>query len=249
MVCKQCNNRVADNAYYCPICKKRLRLSLPTYDLPHCDMYGQEIFIFKPDTRKKRLRNNYVWNLNEQKNARNIVQVNSSHNTKTALLCTAIGFATILLCSLVSSFDDAGGLAFFLFLAGLVGFIFTIIIRRPVHDKKFVRQISKISKIHESKLHYYTSANSIGYTILDHVSKNDDGPDTYYYAHYEVDKRTIKSVAYDSYYAEYVLYLTQPVYMDYDLEPQYEFRIADIFDDQIFSKALGCDLPPKHMNF
>lgn len=249
MICQQCRNVVQENALYCPICKRKLRFSLPTTELPNYDMYGNEIFIFQPDVRKQRLRNNYVWKLKEQTEARNIHSLHNSQKSSNVLFSVLIGFGTLMLISFLGGLGMEPALGFFLFIAAVTGIIALNIIRKPVHNNKYVTEKKKIAEIHESKRKYYTSQTAIGYCVLDHVSKNDDGPDTYYYAQYEVDKNSIVSIAYDSYYAEYVLYLNKPVYMDFALPPQKEFRIADIFDDQILSKALGCDLPPKHMNF
>ena len=107
--------------------------------------------------------------------------------------------------------------------------------------------------IHDEKNAYYANENVFGYIVFDHTEKytDRDGNINYidFYAYYEVVKGDIISIGYDSYFAEYVLQLRNPIYMDYSLEPTSEFRVQDVFDDTVLSNALSCSLPAKNIPF
>jgi hypothetical protein len=123
--------------------------------------------------------------------------------------------------------------------------IITIFIVGKIKDKNQPYQNKMLEGFsHYDKEIYYFSQSVFGFVKLDRTSDNHS-----YYAYYEVDKSNIKSIGYDTKFAEYILYLNKPTYSDFRNDPKYEFRIQDIFSEEALSIALGCDLPPRHMPF
>lgn len=248
MHCTNCHISVPEGSIKCPSCRSRIKFSLPTYQLPNADMYGNEIFVFYPDEHKKSLRNNYVWKLPEQNSARNTYKNAKDYNTLTIFICFLIIILPFLV-SITFGLNLEPSVLKFIEVVAIVLSIGFFIYRRLTGNWNSSKSQYKFSQLHSSKLHYYASEAVIGYSVLDHVIRNKKGPDTYYYAFYEVPRESIKEIKYDSYYAEYVLVLKSPVFMDFGIDPVYEFKIADIFDDAVLSQALCCDLPAKTMNF
>lgn len=246
MTCFKCHTFLQENSLKCPVCKSTVSPFLSVRDLPQADMYGNEIFIFEPDMRKKMLRNSYVFALPEQNSARTTFNESKKHKLFTFLIASAMFFGVYFFSMILP--DIGANMFSFLSSLSFVLAIAFVIYRMVTGHWMNAKKMYKYAQIHETKLHYYASKDVVGYSILDHTVKHKYGK-TDYYAFYEVSKDNINSISYNTYYAEYVLSLKKPVYMDFGIEPVYEFRIPDVFDDTILSKALSADLPPKTMNF
>lgn len=100
-------------------------------------------------------------------------------------------------------------------------------------------------KIHKNKDRYYYNNSVFGFVVFD---KTEIGDSTITYF-YEVDKRLIKDIKYDTENSEYILELSENVYTDYNFFATNKFIVPDVFDDTQLSIALGLDLPAKYMEF
>lgn len=267
MQCKKCHAPMPFVASRCNNCHQKTG-----YDGYHKkfipdDMYDNKTFQVQTDDEKSRIRKKYIDNLKEYKELdkmwENIPEYDIRFLRALYLIVPIIAMVIAIFApkfinqtfgTNYSTGQSMVGLMVFLFL-----FVIAIFCACKLKEQKRYQYINKVKlhekevKIHSEKLIYYANENIFGYVTLDHTNtyKDSDGyrSSTDYYVYYEVDKRDIVSIGYDSYFAEYVLTLRHPIYMDYSLEPMKEFRVQDIFDDYVLSNALSCSLPPKNMNF
>lgn len=107
----------------------------------------------------------------------------------------------------------------------------------------------RIINLLNKKAYYYVNSCVIGYSLFVKETSDIWGNVTQYFTSHEIDRRNIRGIGYDSKYGEYIIYLYNPVYVDYSLPPTTEFRLQDIFDDGKLSIVLKCNLPAKNMMF
>lgn len=251
MQCKKCGALIPYRATMCQNCFQKTGHHLGERSVPTEDMFGNQVFIVKPDKQKEKVRENYLKTLPEFKELKEIRKASWMLVLKLFLLIFGsifIMFFALAFSGLISTFSTELGVLFGIFSFVATMTVVTILFVQSIKKHKPAMQKEKTIKLHENKLHYYANDFVVGYSVLDHTSSDDNGTD-YYYAFYEVDKRNIKGITYDSRYGEYVLVLYKPVFHHYDFRPCNEFRIADIFDDYVMSSVLACDLPPKHMPY
>lgn len=251
MRCQKCGNFVAYRATKCNNCFQNTGYRLGERKMPPEDMFGNNIYEFKPDKQKEQVRENYLNSLPEFQELKRIKKQNFSMVFKLMGLifaCIPICAIFMFLGILLSFRVPAIGIP--LAVITLIGFITaTFIIFIKTLKKNKPNQIrEKEIKLHENKYAYYANNFIVGYSVLDHITSDDNGSD-YYYAFYEIDKRNIKGISYDSKYGEYIFHLYKPVYSHYDFQPSQFFRLPDIFDDVLLSNVFNCDLPPKKMPY
>lgn len=247
MLCKKCNSYITESALKCNNCKLETNNKLRTSPLPSIDMYGNRIMEFFPDENKKQARKNYLISIpvtNEYENAKRKNNINAFimlFLVLTNMLFFALGIKFLSMIDIEENI--------ILFLSSIFIFIaftcLTVIVSIKIKSKNKPNETT-LRKYweHNPKSHYYFNDKIIGYSIVDHRS------DSYtYYTYYEIDKNDIKSISYDSNFAEYILFLKKPVYTDYNIPPTTKFIIADIFEESVLTAILNTDLPPRYMPF
>lgn len=249
MKCSNCLCDIPEATTKCPCCEIS-RFTFSQKKKPLEDKYGFPTSVFNPDGQKYDTREIYLHRLPEftycsQKKREN----NARKGTYKAILFTTLA---IILCFCSTSFLLNDTWHFLLIGLILIGFFGNFLIEKYC-KKKIIEDMPTTPDggsmdIHTSKECYYVSQNVIGYSVLHHSSYEDDIRRNYY-VYYEFDKANIEYITYNSKFAEYELHLKMPVYTDYSKPKTNVFYIADIFDDTILSMALGCDLPPKQINF
>lgn len=261
MICRRCRKPIPFHATKCQNCYKKTGRKLSQHSEPVEDMYERPIYKVYPDLQKKGARAGYLKTLPDFIQLEKLEQKTKISLGKSFLHVIAIlamFFVNVFLTfTLTKTFTQNGGpgTALFIFvILMIVGFILLNLLLFSKHKlSKKEKIFQRNTKLHLPQEWYYANQDVFGYTSFDHREQYTDNNDTthylYFYGHYEIDKRNIKTIGYDSKYAEYILTMRTPVYMHYDNEPVYEFRIPDIFDDAILSNALSCDLPPKHIPF
>lgn len=252
MTCKKCGAPIPYKAKKCNNCYQETGYRLGESSFPDFDMFEQQIFEVETDRHKEETRHRYLQTLPEFVQIKQIKKESMINILKFILLiflCTPVLGFSILLVVFACINDSALAVPFILILA--IGFIiFSIfIVKKMIKKGKPKQQYRKSIELHENKLRYYVNNYIFGFSVLDHTTHDNDTGTDYYYAFYEVEKRNIKGISYDPYYAEYILHLYKPVYVHYDFEPTVEFRIADVFDDVILSNALNSDLPAKKIPY
>ena len=250
MQCNRCSQSIPQNALRCNNCKQTTTYTLGRKSMPDFDQYGQPVFELHPNEHKANVRDKYIKNLPEYKEMVRIKKDEFKKALKVMLyIFLAIPMWVLLFIASLFLFDNIlvgfgfMMILFFVFL-GFSIFFFVKKTKSNKHNEDYIKQM----ELHHNPLHFYVSDNAIGYSLLDHIVENDKATRRYY-AFYEIDKRNIQRIGYDSRYGEYVFLLCRPVYFHYNFEPKIEFRIADVFDDHILPNVFGYDLPPRHIPF
>ena len=266
MVCKKCKMPIPYEASKCNNCYRKTGHNLSVGNGIVEDMFGNSCYLVNVDKDKNSARYRYIHKLKEY---RHLAEVKEKVRKKkfdifkllTILLYVGMFvalFVTMYITFVAKSNPDIKSViilpAAVLFCSiptiYIVGIIRGIFIRSK---EKKIERLERTVRIHDCKKVYYANANVFGYVVFDRTEKwtDRDGDKHYtdYYGYYEVDKRNIVSIGYDSYFAEYVLMLNKPIYIDYSFEPTTEFRVQDVFDDSVLSNALSCDLPAKNIPF
>ena len=252
MKCKKCNSPIPQRASKCNNCLQKSGYALGTKPFPDCDMYENQVVEFETDPKKKSIRESYIKTLPEYNKIEELQKKGWNTVGKVFALIFCI-MPCVVVMSLIGIFisihqNIALGVILIVLSVASAIIIGAVMMKKIISkDKPRIIAIKQI-KTHDNKLRYYFNNFIIGYSVLDHTTSDDNGT-TYYYAFYEVDKRNIESIGYDSYFAEYILYLKRPVYTHYDFKPTKEFRVADIFSDLVLTQVFGCDLPPKYMPY
>lgn len=245
MVCKNCNNYIPETAQICSCCDSKVNNRCSTdIKYPNTDMFGQNIYALQPHSHRKRLRLRHINRLPEYKR--------ELENKKSKGLGFSFWFFLIfcffigpILVFASSAFFDDSTFGWILIATCAIGYIsYKIMVAVSLKNKP---RLNNNTYLHESKESYYFNNYVFGHAILDHMTDGNKNQNTHnHYVFCEVDKRNIRGVTYDDRYAEFVLILHSPIYSDYRCPKNTEFRIADIFDDQALSEALGCDLPARN---
>ena len=269
MLCRKCRKPIPYHASKCNHCYRKSGHRLATYSKLVNDMFDSTVYSVMVDKDKNAARYRYIHNLKEYKY---LSELEAKRRKKKfgILKLFSILFYLFIAIAIIFSFylmiqAKTSGNEDMLNISPLIfgGFVMLI----PVHivivtiiknivekikENKF-RAIERQIIIHNCKKAYYANANVFGYIVFDHTERVTDSNDNVkyidYYGYYEVDKQNIVSIGYDQYFAEYILYLREPIYINYSMEPTKEFRIQDVFDDSVLSNALTCDLPPKNIPF
>lgn len=251
MRCKKCNAIIPYRAIMCNSCYNRTGYRYPSRMYCPEDMYGNIVTMLPIDKKKNAARNTYIHKLPEYRELDSLRQIDKERSKKAFLFSILFALAllsTFLLTMLFSLLSEE--FAIFGFMIGVAlsvtTCVFFAIYKQPVGTIEAKR---RIIHMHNTKTTYYASDNVIGYSVLDHTKTDSEGHTSHYFAYYETDKRNIKSIGYDAKFAEYVLILYKPVYVHYSMNPTYEFRLQDVFDDGVLSDALQCSLPPKNIPF
>lgn len=244
MICQKCKNPVPQNAQKCNFCGTTLSTSYSlNHALPQTDMFGNDVFEIKKIKHKSNMRTKYLNSLSEMKKVRE--QNKDKYSSFWLILFIILFFSGVITTALISETNEGLVLPSLIFFASLLFICYKLSVyftykRGPEHVEKIF--------LHYEKEKYYFNQNVIGFAVINHYSDTKEGLNRHF-AFCEVDKRNIKGVSYDDKFAEYILHLHRPVYSDYHFPPSCEFRIADIFDDNMLSNALGCDLPAKNMHY
>lgn len=250
MQCRNCNGPIPQLASKCNTCYQKTGYDNRSLS-PYCthDMYGNPVRQINIDYDKNRARKKYIKTIREHQELK---QIEKQKQKKTPKQTAAIIFfiavwVIIIIWAGIGAISEISiaPFAFFIITMLPISLLAIVLVDRPKKDL-IIRQ--REIKLHNCKSSYYVNRDVFGYSCIDFV-KNDDGRKIYYYAFYEVDKRNIAYIEYDSKFAEYILRLRKPVYVDYLLPPTVEFRIQDVFDDNVLSSVLQCDLPPKNIPF
>jgi hypothetical protein len=215
------------------------------------DMYGNNVTPIPIDMKKNKARNVYLNNLPEYRKLQSLREIEKKRSGKAFVFSILFALSLLSIFALLALFSFiAEGFGIIGFMIGVIFSIITCILfakyKQP--DKTIEAQKRNVF-LHNTKPAYYSNNNVIGYSIMDHTKTDEDGHTTYYYAYYEIDKRNIQSIGYDAKFAEYVLILYKPVYIHYNLPPTNEFRLQDVFADDILTDVLRCSLPPKNIPF
>lgn len=244
MICQKCKNPVPQNAQKCNFCGTTLSTSCSlNYALPQTDMFGNGVFEIKKIKHKSNMRTKYLNSLSEMKKARE--QNKEKYSSFWTIACIIVFIVGAILIGLLEKLCEG------LILPFIVCFVISLFVCYKLSIRSIYKRGPEQAEktfLHCEKEKYYFNQNVIGFAIINHYSDAKEGINKHY-VFCEVDKRNIKGVSYDDKFAEYVLHLYRPVYSDYHFPPSCEFRIADIFDDNILSNALGCDLPAKNMHY
>lgn len=251
MNCRSCMRPIPEHAKMCHHCYKRTGYSLHERKFPSSDMYGAPICEIKENSAKAHIRNQYLDTLPEY-----IEHKKGQKNNIKKILFLVLGMFIVIPLLIIPTLlfvfiaTQAPALGIPLLVLFFIGFIVacTIVFVKVIKSMKPAEQLEKQLKVHSNKHRFYTNNYVFGFSVLDHATHNDNGTD-YYYAFYEIDKRNIRGFTYDSRYGEYIILTYNPTYMHYDLPPTNEFRIPDIFDDDVLPKIFGCDMPPKNVPF
>lgn len=265
MKCKKCGGDIPFFALKCNHCHKNTG-----YKLPDCcgiteDMFGQSVLKVPRDEDKNKARNRYLDTLPEYIHLNKImgekIPKRESFSTSVAKIFIILGIFFFLMFASFKVMDVVKSNTIKTIMPLLVAFIIIPIAlifskgKKPKNKKKN-KKYEKLIRVHDAKGTYYANQNVFGYIKYDHIEdctrRVGDDYEIYYkrfYGYYEVEKKNIKHISYDPYFAEYIIKLYKPVYYDYAFEPTTEFRIQDVFDDTVLSNALERDLPPKNMRF
>ena len=248
MFCKHCGAPVPENAWKCNNCFKTPGIPVRGFSLPHSDMYRQPIYEVKADVNKRKNRVEYLKRLPEYCQQKNAMKEATGGILKYVLLMFASIFGMMIFGSLVILISMVkSSILVPLFGAVFIGFLILAIfcgINMTRANKPKIINLRN-SEIHNNKSKYYANNTIFGYSVRYYSASSGRYKHEKSYLFYEVDKRNIKGISYNPYFAEYILHLHKPVYINYDLEPSYEFRIPDVFDDTVLTNALGIKLPPK----
>lgn len=267
MQCKKCKKNIPFFASKCNHCHRDSGWKLPEHSEITEDMFEQRVIRVPVDYSKKTARQNYLDTLPEYKELNAIVEaqrpkrIGFGKSLLKIMLILIISFALIFGGLLFVKTTDSETLK--TFMPVIVGGVIVVYVIFATTDilkrgkKKRLAAREKVLRLHDVKGTYYANQNVFGYIKYDHMKSftrkvGEDDYETYYkhyYAYYEIEKRNIKSITYDPYYAEYVVIMNKPVYYDYNFAPTVEFRIQDVFDDTELSNALERNLPPKNIRF
>lgn len=251
MKCYRCDNPIPEGATKCHHCFNTTGRTCPTHPFPSADMYGYGIKLFQPDAQRKRARQVYIDGLPEAHQLRINKMEKTKAKNKYALIVMICVIASFIMFGIISSVSyDAAEVMVMLMPIGIIALlVFMLFSAFKQKNGQAVSSFDVEMELHYPKAHYYYNHRTIGFSKFERRYKDKDGNVTEYYHFYEVDKANVKGIYYDSKYAEYVLVLYRPVYMDYALPPKCEFRIPDIFEEAILTNILGSDLPPKNVPF
>lgn len=245
MKCKHCGAFVSQQSIKCNNCHQFSGYFATYQEMPTEDMFGYPVYRFCPNSDKEIARKKYLQTLPEYKQLDENTNVFTKRLIWGMLLLVAI-FLLTLGAGMASIFLELEVAVWVFFLPLL---LYIPIIRWMVPNKE-KRDFRKQMEFHDLKDFYYANNNVIGYSYVYRALHHPESNRTYYeYAFCELDKRNIRTIYYDSRQAEYVLSLYRPIYAGKDMIPMSEFRIADVFDDEVLIEALGCDLPPKKIFF
>lgn len=267
MQCKKCKGPIPFFANKCNHCYRNSGWKLSEHNGITEDMFEQRVIRVPVDSNKNRARQNYLNTLPEYKELNAIVEaqrpkrIGFVQSMLRVLIILAVSFALIFGSMYVVTQMESETLKTLMpvIIGGIIViyliFATTDILKRGKKKKLNARE--KVLRLHDAKSTYYANHNVFGYIKYDHRKSftrkvGDDDYETYYkyyYAYYEIEKKNIKSITYDPYFAEYVLIMNKPVYYDYNFAPTVEFRIQDVFDDTELSNALEKNLPPKNIRF
>ena len=253
MFCRKCGAPVPENALKCNNCLNSTGFRLRGYRLPIVDMYGQQIYEVLPDPNKQAVRRSYIERLPEHYQENNIKKEAAGSTAKYILLMMLSIFGGIGACAisiLIAMINVAVGVFLCIISLALCITLAIVCYSKTMKNAKSKIPNFKRLEIHNNKTKYYANHLIFGYTSFSHSQNRDDSYGSIkFYGFYEVDKRNISGISYDSYFAEYVLHLYKPVYIDYNLNPTNEFRIPDVFDDTVLTNVLGVSLPPKRIPY
>ena len=253
MFCRKCGAPVPENALKCNNCFKSTGFLLRAGKFPNADMYGQRIYEVLPDPNKHAVRCSYIERLPEYHQGNSIKKEAAGSIAKYILLMILSIFGGVGICILsvfIAMINIAIGIFLFILSFALCITLAIVFYTKTTKNAKTKIPNFKKFEIHNNKTKYYANNLVFGYTAFNHSQTSENHYwSTDFYGFYEVDKRNIKGISYDSYFAEYILHLHKPVYIDYNLNPSFEFRIPDVFDDVTLSTVLSCDLPPKNIPY
>lgn len=273
MECPVCKKIIPYGAATCNYCFRDTKIIAEKTRMPDCDMYGQPVFEVYTDKQKVEAREK---NINSMHLSSKIQELNTEKpkiNYKQRIIGTMILIIPYIfvIIAIIANWVEVMNifregifiLAFILLMWGFIITILLLVMKRwwdmETEDIKEERRIINFeiddNLIHKNKEGYYYNQNVIGFSILDVFYDEkvfdskliEDRYMEYYY--FEIDKKWITNIDYDTKYSEYILTLTEKVFMNYNMAPAYEFRIPDVFDDTELSIALGLDLPAKYMEF
>ena len=250
MQCIHCNLTIPENALKCNWCRKKIANCGSTYSIPYVDQYGNETTELYPNKEKRNARDCYLMQLPEYAESKRLkrkIKMQTCHKQD----MTFLYFLTILFLWLVMIIiaDIVSPVSFVApIILTAIPIVDIYVLKESPAQKKLKQRIAYI-ELHNTPIHFYATEDVLGYSLLNNIKKNDDNSQTFYFAFYEINKQDIQSIDYDKKYGEYIFNLRKPCYNRYDLEPSYQFRIADVFDDHVLPDVLGYDLPPKDMPF
>lgn len=260
MKCDNCFKYIPKSVSNCPYCNRQHELKTEEY--PEYDKYGYPTTRISIDNQKQNARDSYIKSMLKTTKPRNMNLERPCSTIDDFSKCFGLLF-------IYGSFAAWGiGIAFFprtLFhpiinsIISLVLYwivLFLIYVTLDAIKTKKQRKIYEIAsqtrididKEYRVKDMYYQSPKVIGFSELHHRTFI-DGSVKEFYEYYEIDRKTIKSISYDADNAGYILHTEELVYSDYLKEAKNSFFIADVFDDNNLTLAVGKSLPPKQIYF
>lgn len=250
--CGRCGLEIPYDACRCNHCNDVISFNYSTTPFPPHDMYGNPIKNCDVDLAKTSARNVYM-----QKQSvtikQDVYRMQKQNQLKENKFRWAVGSIGLLIAlALIASLFDTHyqeyiiGLFFPILGVAVLVYFIRKWQKKRIPDKPVMLEAERL--LHDVKFNYYYTNMVFGYTKLE-TAIDELGDKKKEYSHYEVLKTNIKAITYDTKNAEYVLYLHKPVYTDYKLPPQFEFRIQDIFSERVLTQALNCDLPPRNVPF
>ncbi len=247
MTCKNCGASVPHNAEKCNICNGSTGYSREiavgcdvVFKNGFTDAYGEKITFLAFNKEKAKKREKYIKGLAEYKDV-------SRKNAKAEMPKLFVGIAIALLIFVFTMLITLGpnnGIMTIIpiLIFGAIGIIF--LLRKPFKkDTQEARNETRYFDVHDQKAFYYFTSNAFGFVSADEryyiggVARF-----KYKWGTYEFNKHDIKHIEYNSHYKEWVIHLNRPVYHSYEEAPSCEFRIADIFNIDHLSQALGKNL-------
>ena len=253
MQCPRCGAFNAYKAQKCYNCSSVIDITMPTNKfMPDGDMYGHQVEELVVDEYKNIARNRHISKLPEFIGVRNIKPKGGAKEVVLEVSKLVVFIFFYLYMASRFCFDKRIPIA--IILIGIIVSCIYIYSKRDLFKRDKIDSndslyySKQMDVLHKRKKVYYYSHNVIGYTVFVKKVVIEDKV-TDYYLYYEVDRKNIIDIVYDSYFGEYVFRLRKPIYMDYNLPMVREFRLPDIFDDTALSVALDMDLPPRNTPF
>lgn len=259
MICNTCASIIPEAVLRCPSCNAFIGKKSDRR-VPHCDKYGNDITVLKPEFQKENIRDDYFMSRyyyaiacssNEDERKKEVLKL------KIEIILSVIFaiFFTVLLLIICSTNNDGGEITLPIFIVSFIlicGIICLYIFKYKAIEKKHItlpipQEVIDKHTI-ESSLTYY-SDKVFGRVFESSVITDEHGHRTVYYEYVEYDKANFTNIKYNTDFADYTISTDCLILPKPRAHPTKALIIEDIYDDTELSIALGLDLPAKDIIF
>lgn len=263
MKCNNCSKYIPKSIKMCPHCGMWHKLE--NDEFPSHDKYGYPTNLIYIDDNKSNAREVYLRDMVKRElhmptyhEQPKLIHRTPKKNDDTASLVLIYGpmigamlgmalFTYLSLNALLGAF--CGVIGYFLVFMTIATAIDKRKRKKELASYSAIKTVDNtIDKEYLTMKAYYESPNVIGFSSLDHTEFV-EGCLEEFFQYYEIDRKNIAGISYDSKYACYIIHTIEPIYWNYSSPPVNKVYLADIFDDNTLTKALQLNLPPKQINF